>query len=231
MVLPVRPTLAMIELSDVWKTFHTAAGPKVVARGLTFTVPSGIALALMGRNGAGKSTLLRMISGSLEPDRGTIRVTGSMSWPVGFRGSFHPDLTATQNVRFIARVYGVDTDELVEAVRDFAELGNHFNEPIRTYSSGMRSRLAFGLSMSMNFDIYLVDEVTAVGDRIFKKKSQAVFAERLRHSGAIMVSHSTRILRDLCQHAAFLENGKITYFTDIEEAIRYHDDILTYDDE
>src|SRR5690606_20736137 len=128
-----------------------------------------------GRNGAGKSTLMEMIGGTMEPDAGSIEVTGTVSWPVGFSGSFNKDMTGLQNTRFVARVYGVDTEGLVAFVRHFAELGGHFRMPIRSYSSGMRSRLAFGVSIGIPFDTYLVDEVTSVGDAAFKEKSRIVF--------------------------------------------------------
>ena len=197
-------------------------------------ISPGDCLVIVGPNGAGKSSLLRMIAGTLDPTSGTIRNTGSMSWPVGFAGSFHPELTGLQNIRFIGRVYGVDTDELVEFVEDFAELGKHFDLPTRTYSSGMRSRLAFGLSMGIRFDTYLVDEVTSVGDAAFRKKSEAVFKERMQDSGSILVSHGTAMLRRNCDMGAVLENGKLTFYEDINEAIEVHEtnmDAVTLDDD
>jgi len=163
-----------------------------------------------------------MISGFLNPDSGQITATGSISWPVGFGGSFHRDLTGAQNTRFIARVYGVDTDELLNFVRDFAELGQHFHLPFRTYSSGMRARLAFGVSMGIRFDTYLVDEVTSVGDAAFKQKASAFFRDRMQGSGAIVISHSTPMVRELCTAGAVLENGQLTCYDDVEDAIRHH---------
>lgn len=212
----------MIRLKHVRKAFQTGAGPKVVADNISVTFPTGVAVALMGRNGAGKSTLMEMISGSMDPDSGEIITTGTISWPVGYAGSFHRDLTGAQNTRFVARVYGVDSDELVEFVEDFAELGKHFHMPLRTYSSGMRSRLSFGVSMGIRFDTYLVDEVTSVGDAIFKVKSSAIFKDRMRESGALFVSHSTRKMRQLCTAGAVLENGKLTYYDNVDDAITHH---------
>ncbi|QBX34104.1 ABC transporter ATP-binding protein [Paracoccus liaowanqingii] len=212
----------MIHLQNLSKTYKLNGKRKVVADDITATFPSGMSIALLGRNGAGKSSLLRMISGAMLPSSGKILSTGTISWPVGFAGSFNGELTGEQNCRFVARVYGVDTDELLYFVQDFAELGDHFKLPIRTYSSGMRSRLAFGLSMAVPFDTYLVDEVSAVGDAAFKAKSNRVFNERMTHSGAIVVSHSIGMLRKTCDAGAVLEDGKLTFFDDIEDAISNH---------
>lgn len=165
-----------------------------------------------------------MIAGTLDPTSGSILSDGTVSWPVGFAGSFHRDLTGEQNVRFIARVYGLDTDEACEFVRDFAELGSHFYLPFRTYSSGMRSRLAFGVSMSVPFDTYLIDEVTAVGDAKFKEKSNELLAERLENASAIVVSHSISSLRKICLSGAVLENGKLHYYSRLNDAIAHHMD-------
>ena len=151
---------------------------------------------------------------------------GSVSWPVGFGASFHRELTGAQNVRFIARVYGVDTDALIAFVDDFAELGKHFHMPVRTYSQGMRGRLTFGTSMGIHFDTYLVDEVTAVGDAAFKRKSRAVFQERMKVASAVLVSHEMKQVRQFCDAGMVLENGKVLYFDDLEEAIEYHQTLL-----
>ena len=216
----------MIRLSDVSKTYVLRGKRKVVADGISTTFPTGVSVALLGRNGAGKSSLLRMIAGTMKPDRGRVTALGNVSWPVGFSGSFHNELTGAQNTRFIARVYGADTDALCKWVADFAELDDHFNLPVRTYSSGMRSRLAFGISMGVPFDTYLVDEVTSVGDAAFKQKSEAVFAERLKSSGAIVVTHALGMVQRLCEHGAVLEGGKLTYYTDVDQAIRHHQAVV-----
>jgi capsular polysaccharide transport system ATP-binding protein len=212
----------MIHLQNLCKTYTLKGSHKVVADNITATFPSGVAVALLGRNGAGKSSLLKMISGAMLPSSGKILSTGTISWPVGFAGSFNIDLTGDQNCRFVARVYGVDTDELLYFVEDFAELGDHFHLPIRTYSSGMRSRLAFGLSMAVPFDTYLVDEVSAVGDASFRAKSNHVFKERMANSSAIVVAHSMGMLRETCQSGAVLEKGKLTLYDNIEDAIAAH---------
>jgi len=212
----------LIALQNVTKSFPTLEGRKYVARGLNLTLPKGQAVALLGRNGAGKSSLLQMISGSMIPDAGRVITRGSVSFPVGFAGSFHRDLTGAQNARFVARIYGIDTDALLDFVADFAALGGHLHMPVRSYSSGMRARLAFGISMGMPFDTYLVDEVTSVGDSAFRRKSAAVFKARMQHASALVVTHSLLEIRTLCTAGAVLEDGHITYFDDLEAAISLH---------
>ena len=212
----------MIRLEHVSKSFRLQGNLRTIAKDITVTFPKGRSVGLLGRNGAGKSSLLRMISGAMEPDSGRIIVEGSLSWPVGFSGSFHRDLTGAQNTRFIARVYGVDTDELMDFVADFSELGKQFHQPVHTYSSGLNSRLAFGISMGIHFDMYLVDEVTAVGDSSFQAKSEAVFMNRMESSGAIFISHSLASIRRVCTAVATLEEGVLTYFDNVNEGIERH---------
>ena len=212
----------MIRFENLTKEFVINGKRKVVADNINAVFPSGVSVGLLGRNGAGKSTLLSMVAGTMDPTAGRISSTGTISWTVGFAGSFHGDLTGAQNARFIARIYGVDTDELVQFVEDFAGLGIHFHLPFRTYSAGMKSRLAFGVSMGVPFDTYLVDEVTSVGDAVFRKKSAQVFKARMAISGAVVVTHSPEQMRDLCTAGAVLEDGKLTYFDNIEEAIALH---------
>ena len=144
------------------------------------------------------------------------------AFPVGFAGTFHRELTGAQNVRFIARIYGVDTEALLDFVGDFAELGGHYHMPVRSYSSGMRSRLAFGISMGIKFDTYLVDEVTSVGDASFRAKSAMVFKDRMATSSALVVTHSIAEIRNLCDYGAVLEEGELTFYEDLEEAIAVH---------
>ncbi len=212
----------MIRFDHLTKVFSLDGRRKVVADDITLTFPTGRAVALLGRNGAGKSTLLQIIAGTADPTSGRILSSGTISWPVGFAGSFHGELTGAQNTRFIARIYGVDTDELSAFVEDFAGLGVHFHLPLRSYSSGMRSRLAFGVSMGIHFDTYLVDEITAVGDAAFRAKSDRVFKDRMRNSGSVVVTHSMEQVRTLCDAAAVLEDGRLIYYEDVEEGIRHH---------
>jgi len=213
----------MVRLEHLTKTFVLHGERKTVARDVSVTFPSRTGVAILGRNGAGKTTLLKMIAGTMDPTSGRILSSGTVSWPVGFAGSFHPELTGAQNVRFIARIYGVDTDALIGFVEEFAELGEHFHLPFRTYSSGMRSRLAFGASMGIPFGTYLIDEVTAVGDAAFRSKSNAFLTARLKDAGAIMVSHSMPMIRSICRVGAVLEHGILTYYDDIEAAIAHHE--------
>ncbi|MEJ6391127.1 ABC transporter ATP-binding protein [Gymnodinialimonas ulvae] len=212
----------MIRFENLSKSFVVNGRRRPVIRNLNLTIPSGQSLALLGRNGAGKSTLMQIIAGNMRPDVGRVISEGSISWPVGFAGSFHPQLTGAQNTRFIARIYGVDTDELADFVQHFAELGPHFRMPVRTYSQGMRARLTFGLSMGIAFDTYLVDEVTGAGDASFRQKSKAVFRDRMQNAGAIMVNHNLSELRAYCDHALVLEDGRLHYFSDLDEAIEVH---------
>lgn len=214
----------MIKLDRLTKTFPMRGGAKVVIKDLTAVFPSGRSIALLGRNGAGKSTLLRLIAGSLPPTSGRVLSTGTISYPVGFAGSFHPRLTGAQNTRFVARIYGVDTDELVDYVRDFSELGRHFYMPFHTYSAGMKSRLSFGVSMGIPFDTYLVDEVTSVGDAAFRAKSTAVFDDRRTRAGALVVSHSPAMVKRMCDMGVVLENGKVIFYDDIDAALEHHDE-------
>lgn len=217
----------MIRFENLTKSFWVNGKRKIVINNLNLTLPTGRSLALLGRNGAGKSTLLEIIAGIQRPDHGRVVTDGSLSWPVGLGSSFHKDLSGVENVRFIARVYGVDTDDLVAFVQEFAELGPAFYMPMRTYSSGMKSRLTFGASMGIKFDTYLVDEVTAVGDKSFKDKSRAVFADRMKTSSAIMVNHSMPQVREFCDAGVVLEKGRATYFDDLEEAISLHQAMLS----
>ena len=212
----------MIRFENLTKSFPTPHGRKVVIDNLSMTLPTGKSLGLMGRNGAGKSTLMSIIAGVMAPDSGRIVSDGTISWPVGLGGALHPELTGAQNVRFIARIYGVDSDSLCAFVEDFAELGDHFHLRLRTYSSGMKARLSFGASMGIPFDTYLIDETTAVGDASFRAKSQIVFRERMKQAGAIMVNHNLGELREFCDSGIVLEHGKAHYFEDIEEAVEVH---------
>lgn len=218
----------MITLVDLCKSYRVQGRRHVIADRINTTFPAGESIALLGRNGAGKSSLLRMIAGTMEPTSGRIISDGAISYPVGFAGSFHGDLTGAQNVRFVARIYGVDSDDLVDFVADFAELGTHFSEPFRTYSSGMRARLSFGTSMGLPFDYYLIDEVTSVGDARFRKKSERMLRDRLRRAGAIYVSHSLGQLRKLCTRGAVLEGGRLTSHGTLREAILHHQYNLTH---
>lgn len=206
----------MIALQGLWKRFP---GGAPVARGIDAVFPAGRATALLGGNGAGKSSLLAMIAGTLRPDAGRVLRLGTVSWPVGFAGAFHPDLTGAQNTRFVARVYGVDSGALLGFVREVSGLGDAMRQPVRRYSSGMRARLGFAISMGIPFDMYLVDEVTAVGDAAFRRESAALLKARLGQAGAIVVSHAPDQLRGICTAGAVLQDGALRFFDDLEEAL------------
>ena len=216
----------MIRLQDVSKRFYARGVETIVADGINVTFPQGMSVALLGRNGAGKSCLLKMISGTMQPNSGSVEVVGSVSWPVGFAGSFHGDLTGLQNTRFVARIYGVDTDQLVTFVEEFSELGDRFRLPVRSYSQGMRARLGFALSMGIAFDSYLIDEVTAVGDAAFREKCEAALTQRLKGRSAVIVSHSLGFLKRVCQAGVIIEDGRAAWYDDLTEAIRVHRQML-----
>lgn len=213
----------MIEFRNVSKYYPTTTGRKMIVDELNLRLPFGTKVGLLGRNGAGKTTLMAMVAGTVQPATGEIFRTGAISWPLGFGGSFHADLTGAQNVRFVARIYGVDTDALVDYVADFAEIGEFMDMPVRSYSSGMKARLGFGMAMGISFDWYLVDEITAVGDSRFKRKSLAVFKSRLQNAGMMMISHSTSTIRNYCDTGLVLERGRVRFFPDVEEAIAVHE--------
>ncbi|UES36766.1 ABC transporter ATP-binding protein [Roseibium aggregatum] len=214
----------MIRLDRLTKRFKLKGEMRYIARDVSFTVPRGNSIGLLGRNGAGKSTLLRLIAGTIKPTSGRIIRLANVSFPLGFQGSFNGSLTGEQNVRFVARIYGHDTEQLVDYVQDFAELGKSYYMPVKSYSSGMKARLAFGVSMGIDFDYYLVDEITAVGDSNFRKKCKLVFEEKLQNSDIIMVSHSNASLKEYCTTGIVLEDGNLTFFNDIDDAINMHND-------
>lgn len=208
----------MIQLKGISKAYRTRAGRNVVLNDIDFSFPARKNVGILGGNGAGKSTLLRIIAGTELPDSGAIERGGVVSWPIGFTGGFSGSLSGEENCRFVARIYGADIDDVVGFTNDFAELGSYFYMPVKTYSSGMRARLAFGLSMAIEFDAYLVDEVTAVGDTKFQQKCRSAFQERSGRSSVIIVSHSLSTIKDYCQHCAVLKNGKLLYFDSVDEA-------------
>lgn len=215
----------MIEIRNVYKRYRNYQNSPWVLRDIDLTVPQGVSVGVVGGNGAGKSTLLRLIGGMDFPNSGEVVRKGSVSWPIGLTGGFQGSMSGRQNVKFVARIHGRDeaVDEVIRYVEDFAEIGRAFDEPIKTYSSGMRSRLAFGLSLAFDFDLYLSDEATAVGDRAFKEKAKRAFRERVGRANLIMVSHGESILKELCQAGIWLNDGRATWYDDINDAISaYH---------
>lgn len=213
----------MIRVENLSKSYRTRKGKHYVFKNLNIELPKEKSVAIIGRNGAGKSTLLRIIGGIDRPDCGRIITHNTISWPVGLAGGLQGSLTGRENVKFVARLYANKDEvrEKVAFVEEFSELGNYFDMPIKTYSSGMRSRLGFGLSMAFKFDYYLVDEVMAVGDSRFKKKCANLFNERHRESCFLMVSHSLDSLKLFCDVALFIRRDNIvSFYDDISEAIK-----------
>ncbi|EGR2355699.1 ABC transporter ATP-binding protein, partial [Vibrio alginolyticus] len=201
----------MIELINVSKVYKTPNGKKHVLKPCSVSFPKGRNIGLLGVNGAGKSTLLRMIAGSEHPTNGVIKRNVKMSWPLGFSGGFNGSLTGAENLRFVSRIYGADINQVTNFVRCFSELGDYLNMPVKSYSSGMKARLAFGLSMAIDFDCYLVDEITGVGDRKFQKKCRDAFKERSKKSSIIMVSHNMPTLKEHCDMGLVLTEGKLSF--------------------
>jgi capsular polysaccharide transport system ATP-binding protein len=213
----------VIELTDVSKAYATLRGSNQVLDAVSFTFPPRTNIGILGRNGAGKSTLLRIVAGTEQPDSGEVHRHGSVSWPIGFAGGFNGSLSGEENCRFVARIYGTDVDDVVGFTMDFAELGDYFHMPVKTYSSGMKARLAFGLSMAIEFDAYLVDEVTAVGDAQFQRKCRKAFEQRSGRSSVIIVSHQINTIKDYCQRCAVLSGGRLLEFGSVDEARRAYE--------
>ena len=212
----------MIGLDRVTKSYMTLVGRKVVFRDLSFEIPSDMNVGLIGRNGAGKSTLMRLLGGADLPDSGKIVTEGRVSWPVGLRGGLQTNLTGRENVKFVCRIQGIRRKGMQEKIRyveEFAEIGDHFDLPVSTYSSGMRARLGFGASMAFDFDYYIIDEVMAVGDTSFKKKSQKVFEERLQRAKVILVSHNMKLIESMSDIIVHLHLGQVTVYEDVKRGI------------
>jgi capsular polysaccharide transport system ATP-binding protein len=216
----------VIQLTNVCKDYPTKAGPRRVLNNVNLTIHPGERVGILGRNGAGKSTLIRLISGAEPPTRGTIERNMSVSWPLAFSGGFHGSLTGADNVRFICRIYGVDFKSRFQFVEDFAELGIYMNEPVSTYSSGMRARLAFAISMTIDFDCYLIDEVLAVGDSRFRDRCRIELFEKRRDKAMLIVSHSHRYLKGTCDRFLLFREGAIEEHDDFEEVYFRYKELL-----
>lgn len=214
----------MIRFDRVSKQYRLRGTPRTVLAETSFAIERGQAIGICGHNGAGKSTLLRLIAGVEKPTTGAIERSMSVSWPIGYALSFQSSLTGADNVRFIARVYRKPVDEVLAFVEDFAELGAYMRMPIRTYSAGMNARLAFAASLAIDFDCYLVDEVTAAGDERFRERCHAALMERRQRGTLIMVSHDPQTLRDYCETGAVIEDGQLSFYDSIEEAMARHFD-------
>lgn len=212
----------MLELRHLTKWYSTPRGRRYVFRDLDFIFPPDASIGLIGRNGAGKSTMIRLLGGIEFPNAGSVVSDARISWPVGLSGGFQTTLTARENVQFVCRIHGAtgrSMRRIVDFVADFAEIGEYFDMPIKSYSSGMRSRVAFGMSMAFDFDYYLIDEITAVGDPQFKAKSQAVLDDRLTRSKVIMVSHAMTDIEKFCDVVVLVDRGSIVLYEDMKAGI------------
>jgi capsular polysaccharide transport system ATP-binding protein len=210
----------MIRLRNITKTYSSRLGPQTVFNNLSFDVPTDKNLAILGKNGAGKSTLFRMLAKSDYPDKGTIETDSKLSWPVALQTGIHPLMTGRENTRFIGRVNGVKSVKDFESrVQEFAELKNKFDLPVKTYSSGMRAKLVFACCLNIDFDIYLIDEATSVGDPTFKKKAKAAMLSKRHTANIIMISHDLKEIREFCDSGIVLSNGQLCYYPDVEDAI------------
>jgi len=218
----------MIEVSNLTKSFYYQGKKTTIFKDLSFKINTGESIAILGANGAGKSTLLRILGGIDLPDSGTIKTDRTISWPVGLVGGFQGSLTGRENVTFVSRIYAEKkkVPEKVRYVEEFSELGVYFDRPFKTYSSGMRSRVTFGLSMAFDFDVYLIDEVTAAGDQRFREKSKFLLMERKKVADFLMVDHNLWGLKLHCDRAFILEGGKIEEFSDLDEAVALHTERL-----
>ena len=209
----------MIELHEVFKFYKNAGHTKVVLDHVTTKFETGHSYGILGVNGAGKSTTIRLLSGSENPNSGKIKRQCRISWPLGFMPGFNGQMSARNNITFAARAYGEDPRKVLDFVEDFSELGDYIDAPVRTYSSGMSAKLGFALSMAIQFDCYLIDESTAVGDARFQKKCEEAFKGRLSRADIIMVSHSVGTIKAYCDRGAVLIDGKLMMFPDVDQAI------------
>lgn len=209
----------MLELRHISKGFRSKKGIKRVLDDISFTFQSGENIAILGGNGSGKSTLVRMICGMELPDSGGIRREGAVSFPLGFAGAISPNMTGRDNVRFIARIYGANVGQVERFVYEFSELGRAYDLPVVTYANSMRARLSYGISMALKFDMYVVDEMAAVGDPAFKRKCLEVFSERAKDATVLIVSSVTTTPTRFCSRAMILQDGKLGELMPLPEAV------------
>jgi capsular polysaccharide transport system ATP-binding protein len=214
--------MPLISLENVTKIYRTEGHSKVVLDHATVNIDAAYAYGIFGPNGAGKSTTLRLIAGTELPNSGKIRKDLRVSWPLGFAGGFHPQMTGRENITFVARIYGTDVRGVIEFVEYFSDLGRYLDLPVKTYSSGMQARLGFGLSMAIEFDCYLVDEITAVGDSRFQLRCAEAIADRKARSSLIMVSHDVGTIKKYCERGLVLHRGQFLHFSNVDDAVNFY---------
>jgi capsular polysaccharide transport system ATP-binding protein len=212
----------MIKINNLVKQYPTRHGPRTVLDNINLSIKAGEKVGILGRNGSGKSTLIRLISGAEQPTSGSIHRGMSVSWPLAFSGAFQGTLTGLDNLRFICRVYGTSTEDKIPFVQEFSELGQYLYEPVKTYSAGMRARLAFAISMVVEFDCFLIDEIVSVGDARFQEKCRVELFEKRKDRAMIMVSHNPDFIRTHCEQASVLVEGKLTSFEQVDDAFTFY---------
>lgn len=215
----------MIACEALNKSYHTPTGRRQVLANVNLSINPGQRIGLLGRNGAGKSTLIKLIGGVEMPDSGHITRRMTNSWPIGFNGGFQGSLTGYDNARFISRIYGKSFQEVKDFVEDFTELGKQLSSPVKTYSSGMRARLAFALSLSIEFDCYLIDEVILVGDQNFQRKCHTELFEKRSDRAMVIASHDMHVIQNFCSHALLIHDKKAKVFDDVHEAISIYNEL------
>lgn len=213
----------MIHLVNITKSYPSKLGPQVIFKNLSFDIPTDRNIAILGRNGAGKSTLFRMLAKSEYPERGKVVTTKTMSWPVSLQTGIHPLMTGRENTKFIGRINHVNPlSDYESRVKEFAELGEYFDLPVKNYSAGMRARLVFACCVNINFDVYLIDEATSVGDPAFRKKARETLEEKSKTARVIMVSHELDQIRQFCDAAIIINKGLLFLYDDLEEGIKHY---------
>jgi capsular polysaccharide transport system ATP-binding protein len=216
----------LIRVIDLSKAYRTSRGWNPVLENVNLEISPGLRLGILGRNGAGKSTLINLLGGVDVPDSGKIERSMTMSWPLAFSGAFQGSLTGLDNLRFICRIYDKDIESVLHFVKEFAELGKYFYEPVKSYSAGMRARLAFALSMAIDFDCYLIDEVLAVGDGRFLNRCREELLVKRKDRAMVLVSHQASTVREVCDRASVLHDKKLHHFDDMDEAYEFYEELL-----
>jgi capsular polysaccharide transport system ATP-binding protein len=219
----------MFKIQDLTKSYGVKGGRHYVFRNVNLEIPAKRNVGIIGANGAGKSTLLRILGGIDYPDSGEIISDCTFSWPLGLRGGFVGHLTGRENCRMVCRMYGLRGKEMgqqLEVIKTNSGIGEYFEEPVKTYSSGMSGRLGFALSLSFDFDYFLIDEITSVGDARFRKMAKAALKEKAATSNVVLVSHSMANIRDFCDYGVYIGNGEVLGFENLEDAFTHYQNVI-----